>query len=47
MVTLVDAVQAPGQYTARFDAGGLPSGTYFYRLETPSATQARKMTLLR
>ena len=45
--TLVDGPQATGQHTVVFDAEGLPSGTYLYRLQTPTGTQTRQMTLLR
>lgn len=44
---LVDAVQAPGQYTLTFEAADLPSGTYFLRLETPEGVQTHKMILVR
>jgi hypothetical protein len=35
------------QQTARVDAGGLPSGTYFLRLETNGQTQVRRLTVTR
>ncbi len=44
---LIDAVQAPGQYTLTFDAADLPSGTYFLRLKTPEGVQTHKMILVR
>lgn len=43
---LVDAVQSPDHYEVRFDAGSLPSGTYFARLQTPLRTESHKMTLI-
>jgi len=43
VVTLVDESQTAGTYTVQFDAANLPSGTYFYRIKTPSKTEVRKM----
>ena len=45
--TLVDGVRAVGEYSIRFDAGGLPSGLYAYRLQTSGETLVRKMMLVR
>ena len=36
-----------GKYNVNVDASDLPSGTYFYRLETGSFTQTRKMILIK
>lgn len=44
---LVDRIQSPGFHETQFDAGELPSGTYFIRLETPSGTKSHKMILMR
>ena len=44
---LVNRQQAAGTYEATFDATGLPSGTYIYRLETPAFQQTRPMLLLK
>jgi hypothetical protein len=44
---LVNDVRAPGRYTARFDAGGLPSGVYFYRLTAGASGAVRRMVLAR
>ena len=38
---------AVGTHSVRFDASGLPSGVYFYRLETPDVVLVRKMVLMR
>ncbi len=46
VATLVDAVQEPGTHTVRFDATGLPSGVYFYRLKTADFVQTRRLVLL-
>ncbi len=43
VVTLVDESQSPGTYSVNFDASNLPSGTYFYRIKTPSKTEVKKM----
>jgi hypothetical protein len=40
---LVDADQAPGLYSARWNAAAVPSGMYFYRLITGSHTFVKKM----
>jgi len=44
---LVDGWHAPGSHVASWDVGQRASGTYFYRLVTPSFQQARKMVLVR
>ena len=44
---LVDDTQAPGRYEREFMAKGLPSGTYFVRMETPGGTQSHQMVLLK
>lgn len=44
---IVDRQQQAGAYAYPFDAGHLPSGTYFYRLQTSSGTESRKMTIVR
>jgi hypothetical protein len=44
---LVNEKKAPGRYQARFDASGLASGVYFYKLTAGRFFQARKMVLVR
>jgi hypothetical protein len=36
-----------GDHSIEYDASGLPSGVYFYRLVTETSSQARKMILLK
>ncbi|MEM8485018.1 MAG: DUF1501 domain-containing protein [Bacteroidota bacterium] len=46
--TVVDGVLGAGRHEIPFRANGLPSGRYFYRLESPNAgTKVGTMTLLR
>lgn len=47
VAVLVDQDQAAGRYEVRFDGGHLASGTYFYRLETPSNALTKQMILLK
>jgi hypothetical protein len=47
VATLVSERQSEGSYSVTFQASNLPSGIYFYRLQTGSFTQTRKMILLR
>ncbi len=44
---LIDEYKTAGEYTAVFDAKGLSSGLYFYKLESNGLTTVKKMTLLR
>lgn len=45
--TLVNEEQTPGVHEVKFDATGLTSGVYFYKLDTPKFTSTKKMILLR
>lgn len=45
--TLVDAVKGAGEHRVLFDATGLPSGIYFYRLVAGEYVETRKMQLIR
>ncbi len=47
VATLVNKQQAPGNYSVQFDASNLPSGIYFYRLQSANFTQTRKMVLMK
>lgn len=44
---LVDGPMEAGTHAVRFEAGHLPSGTYFYRLEVGSAHLVEQMTLIK
>lgn len=45
--TLVSAVRPPGTYTLEWDASGLTSGVYFYRLKAGDNVVTKKALLLR
>ncbi len=47
VAVLVDGMQDAGTHQARLDGSRLSSGMYFYRLETPSFHDIRKMILLK
>jgi hypothetical protein len=47
VATLVKEVKEPGVYTARWDATGVASGVYFYRLQAGTFAATRKLLLLR
>lgn len=44
---LVNGTLTPGAYQYEFDAANLPSGTYFYKLETSDFTSTKKLILLK
>jgi len=45
--TLVNEVKNAGTYTVEFDASGLSSGIYFYKLESNGFTAVKKMMLMK
>ena len=47
VTVLVDRQQTPGTYEVTFEADGLPSGVYFYRLETGPFSEIRQMLLVK
>jgi hypothetical protein len=47
VATLIKGDYTSGSYNVSFDASGLASGIYFYRLETGSFVQTNKMMLLK
>jgi hypothetical protein len=47
VITLVDNVMDAGSYTISWDASGLPSGVYLYRLEVNNFHQVKKLLYLK
>ncbi|MBK6766722.1 MAG: T9SS type A sorting domain-containing protein [bacterium] len=47
VATLINSVQSAGAHTVNFDAAGLPSGLYIYRLEANGYSAEHKMLLLK
>lgn len=45
--TLVDERTPAGKYEITFSGDGLPSGMYFYKLQTPEYSEMRRMVLMR
>jgi hypothetical protein len=44
---LVNGHYAPGRYSTTWDASALPSGVYFYRLQTDTYTSTKRLLLLK
>ena len=47
VASLVNGTQAKGKHTVSFNAQGLASGVYFYRLQGNGVNEMRKMVLLK
>ncbi|MBI5473335.1 MAG: T9SS type A sorting domain-containing protein, partial [Ignavibacteriae bacterium] len=47
VATLVNEVKEPGEHQVQFDASGLASGVYLYRLEAGNLVQTKKALLVR
>jgi hypothetical protein len=47
VATLVDEYKKSGSYQVMFDASGLSSGVYFYRLDASGKIVQRKMLLVK
>jgi len=45
--TLVDGVYDLGQHSVQFYANGLPSGTYYYRMQNGSYSQVKLMSVIK
>ena len=44
---LVNEIKSPGVYNVTFNASGLPSGVYFYKLKGNGISQVKKMVYLK
>jgi hypothetical protein len=44
---LASGVQPTGEHTVEWNASGLPSGVYFYRLEVGGVAETRKVMLIK
>jgi hypothetical protein len=47
VAVLVNERKAPGSYTVQFNASGVASGVYFYRLTAGTYVESRKMVLMK
>ena len=47
IATLISKELPPGKYSRQWDASGMPSGVYFYRLHVGTFTETKKLILLR
>jgi hypothetical protein len=47
VANLVNEEKYPGKYEISFDGTGLPSGIYYYRIESNDLSQTKKMILLK
>ncbi len=47
VATLVNEQKSPGTYTVRWDASGVASGIYFYRMQAGMFVETKKMLLVR
>ena len=47
VATVVSEEMAAGNYSRQWNADGLPSGVYFYRLQAGSFTESKRLILLR
>lgn len=47
VATLVDGEEYRGRYGVRWDAGNLPGGVYFYRLQSGHYSETKKLILVR
>jgi hypothetical protein len=47
VTTLVNETQSPGTYAVKWNASDIPSGTYFYRIQSDQYTDTKRMVLIK
>ena len=47
VTTLVNEYRQAGEHKVEFNANGIPSGVYFYKINAGDVTETKKMTLLK
>ncbi|MEO8167434.1 MAG: TIGR03790 family protein [bacterium] len=47
VATVVNEVKSPGEYDTQFNASGLSSGVYYYRIQAGEFVETKRMTLLK
>ena len=47
VATLVDSEKPAGGYSVQWDASGMPTGVYFYRIQAGGFTQTKQLLLVR
>jgi hypothetical protein len=47
VATLADEYKPAGRYEVEFNAAALPSGVYFYKLNSGNITESKKLVLLK
>lgn len=47
VATLIDGVRSAGSHSVTFDAAGIPSGIYLYRLKSELSVQTKRMIYIR
>jgi hypothetical protein len=47
VATIVSSVQKAGRYEVNFNAAGLSSGVYVYRIESGNYTSSKKLMLMK
>jgi hypothetical protein len=47
VATLFEGIRQPGNYSVNFDAGGLSSGVYLYRMQSENFLETKKLILLK
>jgi hypothetical protein len=47
VATLVNEIKQPGEYSVSWDAAAFPNGVYYYRLQSGSFTETKKLILMK